>query len=106
MIEVIEMVRNRPAFYLSNKKSITLLYVFTRGFEMGANSEGSKGMAHMSDFCEFNVWLARELGFGGTARSWCEMVIQRTSSEEQAFDYLFELLDKYKREKPNSNNQQ
>src|SRR4051794_30511192 len=90
--ELVEIIRQKPAFYLHDGKSLKQLRSLVIGYEIGAR----EGIS--SDFRPFNVWLAKELEFGEPTSGWCNMISPRAESDEKAFDLFFELLDRYRKE--------
>lgn len=89
------MVRRRPLEFLSERKSLHSLHVFLAGYEYGVLSMGAKNGV-FGELRDFNAWVAKELGFSSATRGWYNMITSRTDSEEKAFDYFFELLDRYR----------
>ncbi len=95
--EILDIIRRRPAYV---DKSLTLLRSFLMGFEMGIQSCGVQEST-LGEMRPFSIWVAKELGFRGYSKGWCKMIRESTDSEERAFEYFFELLDKYKKETGN-----
>ncbi len=49
---------------------------------------------------EFHDWVAYRLHFYEATSGWCNMICERTSSNQQAIDRFFALLDEYEARKP------
>src|SRR4051812_18182332 len=83
VFEVLEMIRKRPNLYLDGEKSLQILYTFLNGYERGIVSRGET-LSLLGALRPFNDWVAKQLGFTGSARGWHNMMA-KTDSDEKAF---------------------
>jgi hypothetical protein len=97
MFELLDSLRRYPEF--SNAKSLKGLRSFLFGYESATGEYRIKDAAAFSDLRPFSDWIARRYGYQrAAARSWYSMIMERTESDEKAFDVFFELLDQYRSE--------
>ena len=96
VFEVLDVVRRKPRFYLQ-EESLKVLWVFLAGYEIGIQSCGQK-RSLLGELRPFSIWVAKELGFSSYAKGWSNMIRERADSDQAAFRYFFELLDRFKRE--------
>jgi hypothetical protein len=72
-----------------------MLYSLLAGFELGAHSFGQK-VSTLGELRPFSIWVAKKLGFTSYTRGWYNMIAEKTTSDEEAFELFFQLLDQYK----------
>lgn len=100
LYDVLHLVRRNPDSFLHDGRSLTSLYAFLMGYELGLTSMGKKGSI-FGEMRDFSIWLVKELGFSGGTRGWCTAILSKTESETEAFDRFFELFEKFRKEKFN-----
>ena len=95
VFELLEDIRRRPYSFLNNEKSLKLLRAFLAGYDLGIIARGDT-CGIFGDLRPFNNWVAAELGFTQGTSGWHNMIRARSNSDEEAFDYFYELLDRYR----------
>jgi len=50
------------------------------------------------DFHGFHDWVAHRLGFAESTSGWCNMIREKSKSEEDAFEQFFVLLAEFRKE--------
>jgi hypothetical protein len=94
--DILNAIRKRPGLYIA-EPSINRLYAFLVGYTGGLGRVGF-GLRDEEDFHRFHDWIARRLGFGGSTSGWCNMIRDKSTSEKDAFEQFFVLLDEFKNE--------
>ena len=94
--DVLDRIRKRPGMYIA-EPSINRLHAFLVGYTAGL---GRVRFALRDEvgFHRFHDWVARRLGFGGSASGWCNMIRSKSASEADAFERFFALLDEFRKE--------
>lgn len=77
--------------------SINRLDAFLVGYTGGLGRVGF-GLRDEEDFHRFPDWIAHRLGFGNSASGWCNMIRSKSTSEKDAFERFFVLLDEFRKE--------
>src|SRR5579859_4280709 len=102
IFELCELIRRKPDFFLDGDRSVKRLRSFLVGFETGANSKQGE-LTGQEDIRQFNSWVASQLGFSNSTSGWCNMILSKAKTDEEAFEVFFDLLDKYRRASGNPN---
>ena len=97
IFDVLDWIRARPAIFLDGDRSLKRLRSFLIGYECGL------GRCHLAlrqheVFQGFNDWVAKKLDFTESTSGWCNMILERTGSDEQAYHRFFQLLDQFRQE--------
>jgi len=95
--DALEAVRKRPGMYLP-EPSITQLRAFLNGYT-GGLGRVRYALRGTEDFHRFHDWVAHRLGFAGSTSGWCNMIRDKSVSEEDAFKRFFVLLDEFRMER-------
>lgn len=98
IFDLLNWVRKTPETFLDGDRSLRRLRSFLVGYECGL------GRLHFSLrdhdlFHSFHDWVASKLGFGESTSGWCNMILARTKSDDEAYSKFFELLDEFCRTK-------
>jgi len=94
--EWLEMIRPKPGLYLG-KRSIERLDMLLAGIGFGLGMVGlSLRDAH--DFHRFHDWVAKRLGFYESTSGWCNMIREKSASDEEALNQFFVLLNEFRKE--------
>jgi hypothetical protein len=94
--DMLERIRRKPGMYIAIP-SINRLHAFLVGYTAGLGRVGF-AVRDGGDFHRFHDWVARRLGFGGSASGWCNMILDKSTSEADAFKRFFDLLDEFRKE--------
>lgn len=93
----------KPAMYLG-KKSLTLLFTFFSGIDL-ADKLGARKFNTMEVlFNDFANFVQRKFKQGRSAMGWLRILEKTDNDEEKAFDLFFALLEEFKLEKVDKNN--
>ena len=95
--DILELVRRRPPMYL-DERSISRLRSFLVGYQCGLGSHGLTFRADRPDFHSFHDWVAQRLGFSSSTAGWCNMILKKSTDEQDALDRFFILLDEFRKE--------
>lgn len=90
LYEVLKNVRECPKLYLG-RKSLELLNAFISGYIVCQNKLSKNSADYLSGFQEF---IEKKYGLE-TTHSWSSLIRFFASSDEEAFDEFYILLDKY-----------
>jgi len=90
-------LRRRPGLYFG-KTSLVRLQAYLFGYQAGL-AKVSKSLKGEEDFHEFHDWVAKQLGFSSSTVGWCNMILEKSASDEAAFHRFFELLEEFKKER-------
>jgi hypothetical protein len=91
--DILNAIRKKPGIYIATP-SINRLDAFIVGYTAGLGRAGV-GLRDKDHFHRFHDWIAQRLGFGGSASGWCNMIRERSTSEADAFDRFYLLLDEF-----------
>jgi hypothetical protein len=94
--DVLEAIRQRPGIYIV-EPSIYRLQSFLTGYSAGLGRVGFV-LRDGASFHRFHDWVARRLGFAGSAAGWCNMIREKSATEADAFQMFFVLLDEFRKE--------
>ena len=86
--------------YLMGTKSLTHLCSFLCGYECGRADASEK--AGDQQYMQFHAWLAKRLGYEGTAMNPYTQILKRAQNDERAFKMFFELIDEFNGQKGGS----
>jgi phosphoribosylanthranilate isomerase len=102
---LLRAIQKRPQMYFG-KKSLSDLFNFLSGFEYALNYSESNFETERFFQC-FEQWALRKLtGKSESPYRWIGAILQKCSGdEEKAFDLFFALLEEYKLEKEELNNE-
>ena len=92
--ETIEKIRSRPGMYLMEAKSLKHICSFLVGYQCGRADASEK--IEDQRYLQFHAWLAKRLGYEGTAMSWHTVILKKTGNDERAYELFFALLDEFK----------
>ncbi|MGV3756158.1 MAG: hypothetical protein ACO1QS_12320 [Verrucomicrobiota bacterium] len=92
--DLIEQIRKKPGMYIG-ERSINRLHAFLVGYTAGIARTGFM-LGGLEDFHRFHEWTAQQLGFTGSSAGWHNMIRERSTSEADAFDHFFKLLDQFR----------
>jgi len=95
IIELFEEIRRRPGIYIDGDKSLKRVRSFLVGYQVGAATT-ARELTDREHFHRFDEWVASRLGYTGSSRGWCDMILGRAGSDEKAYEMFFELLDEFK----------
>ena len=94
VFDVLAVIRRKPPLYLG-ARSLSRLHGFLGGYESGLGK--LKGMwKDQKTWDGFHSWVAQRLNFASSTRGWCNMILDRSQTEEDGFDLFFTLLDEFK----------
>lgn len=88
--------------YLDGEKSLRRLRSFVVGYDGGLGFCGVQ-LEGMAEMCDFEKWVAKQLGFEGSTCGSCAQILSKTESDEKAYNLFFELLDRYRNVSPDKN---
>jgi len=94
--DLLEHVRKRPGMSIA-EPSIYRLQCFLVGYTAGLGRVGFALRDH-EEFCGFHDWVARRLGFVGSASGWANMIRDKSASDEEAFKQFYSLLEEFRKE--------
>ncbi len=94
--DVLDDIRRKPGMSIGTP-SINRLHAFLVGYTAGLGRVGF-ALRDSGDLHRFHDWVARRLGYGGSASGWCNMIRNKSASEEDAFNRFFELLEEFRKE--------
>ncbi len=97
IFDLLNWIREKPNAFLDGECSIRRLRSFLVGYECGMGRL-HVALRESAVFREFNDWVAKELGYAEPTSGWCNMILAKTASEEEAFSKFFELLDGFLKE--------
>lgn len=91
----LDKIQQKPGLYLG-KVSLQRLEGFLTGYQHALGELGMfpKDIEHLHGF---HAWVATKLEFGEPTSGWCNMITERSASDEEAFRHFFELLEEYRR---------
>lgn len=94
--DMLDVIRKKPGMYIG-EPSINRLDAFLAGHAVALGRvkltlRGEEG------FHRFHDWVARRLGFGESTSGWCNMIRDKSTSEADAFQQFFILLDEFRKE--------
>lgn len=99
-ISLIEQIRRRPGLFCGCK-SLTAFYHFLLGYQTGCRLSFPEGDRFQLEVpSDFHDWAAYRTRFRESTSGWCNMIVDTSASEEDAFDRFFELLDEHSQRVP------
>lgn len=98
--ELFETFRRRPAMF-TGENTLISIRSFLDGYrvamgQLGHLQVGSPFLVPL----EFHDWVAYRMHFYESTSGWCNMICDRTGSEQEAIDRFFELLEEFKTRTP------
>ena len=96
VFDVIATMRRRPALYFG-APSLVRLQAYLLGYQAGLGSIG-KSLDREAEFHYFHDWVAKKLGYSSSTSGWCNMILEKSASDEEALHRFFALLDEFKLE--------
>jgi len=97
---VLEAIRKRPAMYLG-VYSLSALRHFISGYSFALDTHAIRDASDPLTLPrDFHDWVAYRLRFKESTSGWCNMILNRAGSENDAFDRFFTLLDEYRVRSP------
>ena len=94
--DALDAIRKRPGLYLATP-SINRLQAFIVGYT-GGLGRVRFALRDEEHFHKFHAWVAHRLGYSSSTSGWCNMILEKSASEEDAFHRFYVLLDEFKRE--------
>lgn len=94
--DVLARIRSKPAMYIG-EKSIVRLDAFLQGISTGL-AMANLALRDVHDFRRFYDWVARRLGFYESTSGWCNMILSKSSNDEEALKQFFVLLDEFRKD--------
>jgi hypothetical protein len=94
--DVLEHIRKRPGMYIV-EPSIYRLHSFIVGYTCGLGRVGFMPRDGIG-FHRFHDWVAHRLGFAESTSGWVNMIRDKSTSDAEAFQRFFTLLDEFKKE--------
>ena len=99
---ILEKLHRRPALY-TGENTLTSIRHFLSGY-------GFSLMLHEIPSAddplviprEFHDWVAYRLHYYESTSGWCNMICDRTDTDQQAIDRFFELLSEFKHREPHT----
>src|SRR5215469_11420925 len=82
IIELFEEIRRRPGIYIDGDKSLKRVRSFLVGYQVGAATT-ARELTDREHFHRFDEWVASRLGYTGSSRGWCDMILGRAGSDEK-----------------------
>lgn len=94
MIKILEDIRKNPCIYLG-QKSVVLLYAFISGY---AVCQSRTTGIYPSDFSRFEIFVKAKYHLDQleTTHNWACVVRFFSTSDAEAFDTFYNLLDEYR----------
>lgn len=94
LFETLQKIKQRPGMYLG-QPSITALFTFISGYEFAREELGIPLTQSEENFHRnFQLWLQKRFEIQ-TVNSWAKIILFYSRSEQEAFDYFFELLTEF-----------
>lgn len=97
---LIDAIRQRPGMYFGSK-SLTAFFHFLGGYQVACGlhqiTDDRLGLEIPSDFHD---WVAYRTHFHESTSGWCNMIVAKSQSEEEAFDRFFQLLEEHEARVP------
>ena len=95
--DLFDLMRERPGMWIG-EPSITRLYLFIEGFEMGLRAAQRSFVPETPNFGEFHDWIAARLHRRKNGHGWCDMLLDDANGKEAAaFDRFWIELDAFRR---------
>lgn len=100
--DILEKLHRRPALY-TGENTLTSIRHFLSGYTFSL-------MLHQIPAAddplviprEFHDWVAYRLHYYESTSGWCNMICDRTDTDQQAIDRFFELLSEFKHRQPHT----
>src|SRR5690554_1976441 len=86
-------IKQRPEMYLG-KKSITLLHIFLGGYDL-CYYEHFGPANDLEQFQQFEEFVRLKYNASKSYYNWAGNILNNSTSEEEAFDRFFELLEEF-----------
>ena len=93
VFDILKMLRKKPQIHIG-AYSIIRLHAFILGCKYGLNVVG-QSLSDQEIFNEFNPWVAGRLGFGESTSGWCNMILEKSKNDEEAFHSFYFLFDEF-----------
>ncbi len=96
LIEFLYKVRNKPVLYFGNRRNLTHLSKFIFGFVTGREGTNKEidGSTNWFTNGSFQNFVAKKYQIT-FSQSWDNIIEFHSSSENEAFDLFFKLLDEF-----------
>jgi hypothetical protein len=98
IFDLLSRIQARPAVFLDGDPSLKRLRSFLVGYECGLGSlrftPRDRELFHA-----FHDWIASQLGFAESTSGWCNMILEKTENDKDAYYRFFQLLEQFRREK-------
>ena len=99
-VDIFDAFRSRPAMY-TGENTIHSIRCFLDGYQFAMDRNGvSRDGDPFLVPGEFHDWVAYRLHFYESTSGWCNMIRDRTGTEQEALDTFFELLAEFKTRMP------
>ena len=96
---LLSAIHLKPEMYLG-KKSLSLLFTFFSGFDLGDQLSERKFNTNKILFNDFSDFVQNKFSQGRIAVGWLQRILEKTENdEEKAVDVFFALLEEFKLEK-------
>ncbi|MCL2216658.1 MAG: hypothetical protein FWB91_06505 [Defluviitaleaceae bacterium] len=96
--DYIATLRERPAIFWGNRRSLSYIYFYIQGFLMG-RAGTDLGIDKMTaDFTAkngFQSFVANKFNITNNAQPWYSIIEFETNSQDEAFDVFYELLNEF-----------
>ncbi len=93
--DLLERIHRRPGMWIAEPELVRV-YAFLVGCEAALGRQRLALRSVAPEFHGFHDWIAKRLGYGGSASGWYNMIRGRCSSEREAFDRFYELLAEFR----------
>jgi hypothetical protein len=94
--DVLDAIRKKPGMYIG-EPSLQRLHDFLGGYSAGLGRVRFS-LKDTADFHRFHDWVAQRLGFYESTSGWCNMIRDKSTSEADALQKFFLLLDEFRKE--------
>lgn len=95
LVDLLSDIKKKPCLYLENKKSLSELYYLMSGFAIAYVYE--EYQRYPGIIPGFDTWIHQKYN-DNSVRSWKDVLLLNSNTEEQAFDLFFEELEAFLKE--------
>ena len=93
--DILEKIRSKPGMCIG-ERSINRLLGFLTGYRAGLGRLGFYPR-DVEELHRFHDRVANRLGFYESTSGWCNMIREKSTSESEAFEKFFLLLDEFRK---------
>lgn len=98
LIELLYKIRKKPLLYFGGRRTLAHLEYFICGFVTGRKGTNKQIDERTNWFCpsngDFQSFVVKKYQIT-ISQSWCTIIEFHSSSENEAFDLFFKLLDEF-----------